>query len=407
MPTMDDACTREQRALIIAKIAGRRVVASISGGKDSAAMALFLRELEIEADLVFCDTGWEHDKTYEYLRGELTNHLGPIAEIRGDLLMPDLVRKKGMFPSRTRRFCTEQLKVFPLQRYIKAKQDEIGDVVNAVGIRAAESRARSKMPEWEWNDGFDCEVWRPLIRWTEQDVIEIHRRHGLRPNPLYLEGARRVGCWPCIFAAKAEIRHIATVDPQRIDQIRELEAEVQASAKARYDAKGESFESLGFNRPTFFQAMGSLRTEGGKEGRCVPIDDVIAWSKTSHGGKQVELFQAGDTEAGCMRWGLCETNPPDEPEPEAPMKRYFRIDFDCIRFSIVARDREHVVELLKEHYRTMDDNYEEQRAANGDPDIVELTTEQAASHKLWDDARDGGLYPMTTFELGAVASSEY
>jgi hypothetical protein len=92
------------------KLAGRRVVASVSGGKDSAAMSFWLTEQGIEHDRVFCDTGWEHTKTYDYLRGELTSVIGPIVEIRGDLLMPDLVRKKGMFPSRTRRFCTEELK---------------------------------------------------------------------------------------------------------------------------------------------------------------------------------------------------------------------------------------------------------------------------------------------------------
>lgn len=192
----------------------------------------------------------------------------------------------------------------------------MGEVLNAVGIRAAESQARAKMPEWEWSEGFDCEVWRPLIRWTEQEVIDIHHRHGLRPNPLYLEGARRVGCWPCIFAAKAEIRHIADVDPGRIEMIRQMESDVAAAAEARHAAKGETFESLGFNRPTFFHAMGSLRTEGGEQGRCVPIDDVLAWARTSHGGKQIEMFAGHGEDHGCMRWGLCETAAPEAEEAE-------------------------------------------------------------------------------------------
>jgi len=89
---------------------GRVVVLSVSGGKDSAAAALHLRELGIEHIRVFADTGWEHAATYEYLRGPLTDLLGPITEVRGLLGFADLVRKKRLFPDRTKRFCTTELK---------------------------------------------------------------------------------------------------------------------------------------------------------------------------------------------------------------------------------------------------------------------------------------------------------
>lgn len=216
----------------------RRVIASVSGGKDSAAMCLALKDAGIEHDRVFLDTGWEHPATYEYLRGPLTDALGPITELQAPLQMVDLILKKGMFPSRMRRFCTQQLKVFPMQRHLAEQDDE---VVNAVGIRRAESRARSGMTEWEWSKGFDCEVWRPIIDWSEQDVIDIHTYHGLAPNPLYLKGARRVGCWPCIYASKDELRLLAEIDPGRVVEIRALEADVAKLAEARANAKGIPF----------------------------------------------------------------------------------------------------------------------------------------------------------------------
>lgn len=290
--------TNEQIAELKAKINGRRVVASISGGKDSAAMSLYLTELGIEHDRVFMDTGWEHEATYDYLRGPLTDKLGPITWLEPKRKMEELILHKGMFPSRVRRFCTQELKVFPMKHHIKALQDRGDDVVNTVGIRAGESEARSKMPEWEWQDGFDCEVWRPLIRWSEQDVIDIHKRHGLTPNPLYLQGAERVGCWPCIYARKEEVRLIAMIDPARIDRVRELERLVSLKAHDRAAAKGEVLD----NNPAWFQA------KNGGTGECWPIDTVVQWSKTSRGGKQFELFAAGERDAGCMRWGLCETN---------------------------------------------------------------------------------------------------
>lgn len=293
-------------AEIKAKLAGRRVVASISGGKDSAAMSLYLTELGIEHDRVFCDTGWEHELTYEYLKGPLEQKLGPITWLNPKRKMEELILHKGMFPGRLRRFCTQELKVYPLAEYINARMAEGAEIVNAIGIRAAESEARAKMPEWEWQQNFDCEVWRPLLKWTEQQVIDMHKRHDLPPNPLYLKGFSRVGCFPCIYARKEEIKKVADLAPARIDRIRALETQVIKEATERAEARGEELvpNSLGW-----FQAKGS----GG--GQRWPIDEVVKWSRTSHGGRQFELFETDVKDQGCMRWGLCDTGTTGDKKP--------------------------------------------------------------------------------------------
>ncbi len=279
------------------------VVAGISGGKDSTALDLFLADEGIERRRVFADTGWEHPATVEQVE-RLKEILGPIDTVVSEKYpggFADMVRKKGMFPSRLRRFCTQELKVFPIMKYI-AKIQESSDleIINAVGIRAGESAARAKMTEWEWSDSFDCWVWRPLLKWTEADVIAIHKAHGISPNPLYLKGARRVGCWPCIFANKGEIAMVGDLTPERIDEIRALEAEVQEAARKRYAAKGETFESLGYKPPTMFHDSGRRMTQ-------IPIDKRLEWARTARGGKQLKLHPEYDREQeGCMRWGLCE-----------------------------------------------------------------------------------------------------
>lgn len=154
-------------------------------------------------------------------------------------------------------------------------------------------------------------VWRPLLRATEAEVIDIHRRNGVKPNPNYLRGASRVGCHPCIFSRKSEIRRIAETDPGRIAVMRRLEEIVEGRARARAAKRGEELR----NPPSFFQAL-SLRERLTREdgttvldGTCWPIDKVIGWARTSHGGRQVELFDLPPSEDGCMRWGMCDPPP--------------------------------------------------------------------------------------------------
>ncbi len=316
--------TAEQRA----RIGDRRCVASCSTGKDSVAASLWLTENGIEHDRIFLDTRWENDAVRRHLE-YLREKLGPITELSGPLGMVELIRKKGMFPSRARRFCTEELKTFPAQRYFAARTDAGDDCLNVVGIRRAESLDRSQMPEWEEAPGWDCEVWRPLVDWSIDDVIAIHKRHGVKPNELYLLGMDRVGCWPCINSNKGEVRRMAEIDPARIDEIRALEAEVGVKARARYDARLAKYQAGGiaalnkrerkllideqtgavkpFSPPYFFQSP--LKEEGGK---CWPIDRVVAWSRTKFGGReldaQMDLLALGGINDGCMRWGMCETS---------------------------------------------------------------------------------------------------
>ena len=293
-----------------------RLVVSVSGGKDSTAACLHLRELGYgpdDYDRIFMDTGWESPRSYEYLRDVLPEVIGDITwlqakvELEGEAEalslsyeerlgfyspMVRLVIKKGMFPSRMVRWCTRALKLKPSKAYIAEMEDE---PVNVVGIRAEESARRASMPEHDWSDTLRCAVWRPLINWTFEDVAAIHRRHGVRPNPLYFSGADRVGCYPCIYARKSEIRHFVDTNDSRLGIIRDLEQDVARLSRARHKAQGKPHN---FD-PTWFQC----RTGNDP---FWPIDHVARWSLTKRGGRQYELF-GPPPDAGCMRWGMCDT----------------------------------------------------------------------------------------------------
>lgn len=321
-------------------------VISVSGGKDSTALALhMLRELRLQDDhrvrVVTFDTGWEHPATYAYIRA-LDGYLpdGLTVETRArfparwtDQLEAAAVRieamldldnngtarrspmvrwilSRGMFPSRVRRFCTQELKVFTARDVM---QEEIAAgyaPINAVGVRAAESAARAKLPEYELSTQMDAMVWRPLIGWSEAQVIAISRAYGVPPNPLYLDGAGRVGCWPCIQAGKKELRLLGR-DDRRIEAIRMLEETVTDLARLRHVqrtiSRPANDDADTFRELTFFQ--NPSKTTRNDVPR-IPIDRMLEWAKTARGKNEpdprLDDVMAEDAQAGCMRWGMCD-----------------------------------------------------------------------------------------------------
>ena len=133
----------------MASVGKIKILVAFSGGKDSLAALLWtikesgFKKENIEA--VFCDTGWEHEVTYQHIK-ETTDKLGiklvTLKSKKYDGLV-DLAVKKKRFPSTKARFCTEKLKTEPMIDYIL---DECKTNVLVVqGIRADESASRALM----------------------------------------------------------------------------------------------------------------------------------------------------------------------------------------------------------------------------------------------------------------------
>lgn len=94
------------------------VIASVSGGKDSTALILALREAEIPARYVFADTDWEAPETYAYL-DLLRARLGITIDVVrcASSGMRASIRARARFPGRMQRWCTKELKLEPLRDY--------------------------------------------------------------------------------------------------------------------------------------------------------------------------------------------------------------------------------------------------------------------------------------------------
>ena len=305
---------------------------SISGGKDSTAMALIAAEKAPgSVRFVFADTGHEHPVTYKHvndLSDELERRVGqPIQWVRADftrrienkrqyitekwpekgvsqdqidralnVLQPtgnpmlDLCLWKGRFPSTRARFCSQELKHIPIHdQMVEPLLDQYRAVVSWQGVRRDESRSRSELPERDVEFGqWEPEpkgllIYRPILDYTADDVFDLHRRHGVRWNPLYEQGMGRVGCMPCIHARKDELNEIAHRFPEFINRIREWERLVSDASK-----RGAA---------TFFATS---------DGRGDGIDEVIEWAKTSRGGQQQDMLRAMEPSPCSSIYGLCE-----------------------------------------------------------------------------------------------------
>ena len=109
-----------------------RHVLGLSGGKDSSALAIYMRDRVPEMEYFFCDTGEELPETYDYLV-RLESYLGkPIVRLNSD---KGFSHWKTIYsdylPSPQMRWCTRQLKIRPLELWL-------GDdpAISYVGIRS-------------------------------------------------------------------------------------------------------------------------------------------------------------------------------------------------------------------------------------------------------------------------------
>lgn len=299
---------------------------SLSGGKDSTAMLLWAKEQDIPFRAVFADTGNEHPITYEYLdylghqvnidiqwvKADFTEDIARkkvyvdtkwraegvpdhICDSAIKILQPsgnpflDLCLLKGIFPTARFRFCTKYLKMYPVTEQVILPLTEKGiSVTSFQGVRADESRSRALLAESEvqgrFANGAEIINYRPILSWTVEQVFGQHRRHNVKPNPLYSVGMSRVGCMPCIFCRKRELLHIGMRFPEQIDRIEQWEALVSQANK-----KGKA---------SFF-FIGKHHGEN--------IRECIEWAKTTRNKKDLDLQAIQETQSSCSSsYGLCE-----------------------------------------------------------------------------------------------------
>jgi len=192
-----------------------RHILSLSGGKDSAALAVYMRDRVEEMEYIFHDTGKELPDTYEYLE-RLEGYLGrKIVRTTFGATFDLLLRLKGgMLPSNHRRWCTELMKLKPFEAYIGSDY-----CYNYVGIRADEDRLGyiSHKPNIKAvfpfrDDGIDY-----------QQVQQLLRESGLGMPPYTEWGRTRSGCFFCFYQQKIEWVHLKRRYPKLYEEAKAYE----------------------------------------------------------------------------------------------------------------------------------------------------------------------------------------
>lgn len=213
-----------------------RHVCLISGGKDSTALAVYLRQTrpEIEMEYVFCDTHKELDETYEYLV-RIESFLGKeVKRLSADLgergFDHHLDMYRGYLPSPSMRWCTRKLKIEPFERHI-------GDdpVYLYIGIRADENRAGyiSTKPNITTVFPFKEDG---LVK---EDVLRILEESGIG-LPKYYEWRSRSGCYFCFYQRRVEWVGLLERHPELFEKAKGYEK----VEKGYTWAEGESLEEL-------------------------------------------------------------------------------------------------------------------------------------------------------------------
>jgi len=192
-----------------------KYIVSISGGKDSTACLLYMLERVKKEDVipVFCDTKWEADETYKYL-DYLENVLNiKITRIESEGMWA-LCERKGFVINRHMRSCTMELKIKPFQKWLKENFVGKEDFMVIQGLRREESETRKDTEVFELiksilpGEKFLIPTLFPIAFWNAEKVFAYIEEKGIKINPLYRKGFKRVGCMPCVNANKYELIYL-------------------------------------------------------------------------------------------------------------------------------------------------------------------------------------------------------
>jgi len=220
-----------------------RHVLGISGGKDSAALAVHMRQAHPNLDIeyFFTDTGEELPEVYEFL-GRLEGYLGkPIERLNPRRDFNFWLREYNHFlPSPQARWCTRKLKLTPFEQWVKPMIAAGDKVISYVAIRSDEDYREGYSSRQE-----NLTVSLPfrVAGIDRAGVMDILESSGVG-YPKYYEWRSRSGCTFCFFQQKIEWVRLKERHPDKFDAAKALEKDALEHGSPFTWSSGESLAEL-------------------------------------------------------------------------------------------------------------------------------------------------------------------
>ena len=224
-------------------MANERHVLGLSGGKDSAALAVHMRQAHPELDIeyFFTDTGKELPEVYEFL-GRLEGYLGKSIERLNPRRDFDFwLREYNHFlPSPQTRWCTRKLKLTPFEQWVKPMLASGKKVTSYVAIRADE----------DYREGYSSKQDNLIIKLPFREagidkagVMDILESSGVG-YPKYYEWRSRSGCTFCFYQQKIEWVRLKERHPDAFEDAKSMEKNALDHGSPFTWSSGESLTEL-------------------------------------------------------------------------------------------------------------------------------------------------------------------
>ncbi|MFV2057337.1 MAG: phosphoadenosine phosphosulfate reductase family protein [Thiohalomonadales bacterium] len=213
-----------------------RHIVAISGGKDSCAMALRLKEKnpDVDYEYVITPTGDELPEMQTHW-ASMEKRLGKPFKKLGTMTLKECIKQEGMIPNFRARFCTRILKIEPFIDYMNTL--DTGSIMY-VGLRADEEGQLGLLqPDSIFTVAYPMREW----NWGLAHVMGYLERQGVTIPA-------RTDCGVCFYQKLSEWKVLLEKHPERYQSYVDIETEM-----------GHTFRSPG--RDTWPAALSELRVE--------------------------------------------------------------------------------------------------------------------------------------------------